>query len=215
MPARNTKKKRPTVSTPNVPESGFRLLKPFHHQAAEDGTFGFARFYWLEGSGYRQSMLSNFRKKRRPVEVEGEQDTAARVEVLLPSDAPEEYTEIEFLVRRYEEKIPPTEATAYAQVTLRFPDAFNSHAPYELARTWIRTFYVDGKGLPVVLVLHTPFLAGSDSPIHCHALVLLTRLGRFSWANRVADLASDKGRREALESWIALRDARLKLGSSS
>jgi hypothetical protein len=201
MPARKTKKKTPAVSTPNLPESGFRLLKAFHHPAAADGTFGFARFYWVDGPGYRQSMLSNFRKKRRPVEGGGDQDTAARIEVLLPSDAPEEYTDIDFLVRRYEEKIPSAETTAYAQLTLRFPDAYNSHHPYEVARAWIRSFYVDGNGVPVVLVLHTPFVAGSDSPVHAHALVLLTRLGRFSWGNRLSDLATDQSQGEALASW--------------
>jgi hypothetical protein len=203
------------LSPADVSESGFRLLKAFHHQPAENGTFGFGRFYWPEGSGYRQSMLANFRKKRRPVDGKGEQDTAAKVEVLLAHDAPEEYSDVDFLVQRYEQKVPETEATAYAQVTLRFPDAFNSHHPYEVARAWARSFYVDGHGVPVVLVLHTPFRAGSDSPVHAHILVLLARLGRFSWGSRISDLASDRAQLEALASWTAFRDAQLKHGRSS
>lgn len=214
MAAPKTKKKA-LASTANVYVPKFRVLRAFHHPPAEDGTFGFARFYWIEGTGYRQSMLPNVRKKRRPVEGEGEQDTAAKVEVMLPWDAPEEYGDVDTLIRRYEEKIPETETTAYAQVTLRFPSAFNSHHPYELARGWIRSFYVEGKGVPIVSILHTPHLAGSDSPVHTHALVLLTRFGRFSWGSRVADLASDKGQQEALASWIAFRDARQKPGCCS
>src|SRR5690242_16787756 len=102
MAARKKTKKPAAVPAGDVPGSGFRVLRAFHHLAAEDGTFGFGRFYWTEGTGHRQGILPNFLKKRRPVEGEGEQDTAAKVEVLLPADAPEEYADIAFLVRRYE-----------------------------------------------------------------------------------------------------------------
>jgi hypothetical protein len=184
--------------------SGFRVLRAFHHQE-NDGSFGFARFYWVDGLGYRQSMLSNFRKKRRPVSGSGDEDTAARVEVLLPADAAEEYTDIDFLVRRYQEKLPDDESTAYAQVTLRFPDAANAHHPYEVARQWIRSFYVDRPevGVPVVLVLHAPHLAGSASPVHAHALVLPRRLNRFGWSTMMAELAYDEGEKAARTAWLA------------
>ena len=211
MPTRKTKKAAPAASVPQAPESAFRVLKPFHHPAAADGTFGFGRFYWLEGVGYRQTILSNIRKKLRPVQGQAGEDTAARVEVLLPFDAPEEYAELDFLVKRFEEKLPSEETTAYAQVTLRFPDARNVHHPYEVARAWVRTFFIDEarKGVPAILVLHTPHLAGSDSPVHVHALVLPRQLRWFGWANVAADIASDKGYAQALESWMQFRQQKL------
>lgn len=210
MAGRKTKKGA-APSIPQAPEGGFRVLKPFHHPAAADGTFGFGRFYWLEGAGHRQSILSNIRKKLRPVPGEAGEETAARVEVLLPSDAPEEYTELDFLVKRFEEKLPAEETTAYAQVTLRFPEARNAHHPYEVARAWVRSFFIDepAKGVPAVLILHTPHLAGSDSPLHVHALVLPRQLRWFGWANVAADLANDKGHAQALESWIQFRREKL------
>lgn len=206
MAARKTKEDVSPGSTGKGIASGFRVLKAFHHSAAEGGTFGFARFYWVEGDGHRQSMLSNFRKKRRPVE-QGDEDTAARVEVLLPSDAAEEYSDIDFLVKRYEETLPADETTAYAQVTLRFPNARNVHHPYETARSWIRRFYVDDpkKAAPVVLVLHTPHLAGSESPVHVHALVFPRQLRWFGWAKRV-EIAGDDAKAEAQAAWKQFRD---------
>lgn len=211
MVARKTKKAAPAASVPQALETGFRVLKAFHHPAAADGTFGFGRFYWVEGSGSRQSILSNLRKKRRPVEGEAGEDTAARVEVLLPSDAPEEYTDPDFLVKRFEEKLPPEEMTAYAQVTLRFPEARNVHHPYEVARAWVRTFFVDdpNRSVPAILVLHTPYLAGSASPVHIHALILPRQLRWFGWGNMAAELATDAGKEQALASWTNFRSERL------
>lgn len=211
MAARKTTKKLSAVPLADAPGSGFRVLRAFHHPAAEDGTFGFGRFYWPEGTGHRQGILPNFLKKRRPVEAEGEADTAAKVEVLLPADAPEEYGEVAFLVRRYEEKLPPDENTAYGQVTLRFPDARNVHHPHEVARAWVRSFFVDDPkvAVPVVLVVHAPHLAGSDSPTHVHALVLPRQLRWFGWANMAADLANDEGQARALASWIQFRNDNL------
>ena len=210
MAARKTTKKATATPIAHATESGFRVLRPFHHPAAEDGTFGFGRFYWTEGTGHRQGILPNFLKKRRPVDGEGEQDTAAKVEVLLPSDAPEEYSDIGFLIARFEQKLAPEESTAYAQVTLRFPDARNVHHPYEVARRWARSFFVDHpkKGVPVVLVVHAPHLAGSDSPTHVHALVLPRQLRWFGWANMV-EVANDQSRGHALASWIQFRNENL------
>jgi hypothetical protein len=205
MAARKGKKATSTALPADVVASGFRVLKPFHHPAADDGNFGFARFYWLEGHGHRQGMLPNFRKKRQPVGRQGEHDTAARVEVLLPPDAPEEYSDLDFLVRRYEEKLLADESTAYAQVTLRFPNARNLHHPYEVARSWVRTFFVDdpNRAVPAFLVLHAPHLAGSQSPVHAHALILPRQLRWFGWGTMLSELASDGGRQEALASWTA------------
>lgn len=211
MPATKRKKKTAAVMTSTISVPTFRVLKGFHHPPVEDGTFGFGRFYWSDGVGHRQSILSNFRKKRRPVQGEGEEDTAAKVEVLLPRDAPEEYCDIDFLVRRYEEKLPPEESTAYAQVTLRFPDARNLHHPHEVARSWVRSFFVDGPdtGVPVVLAVHAPYLAGSQSPVHCHALVLPYQLRWHGWGRAVAGLANDEGQARALASWTAFRTEKL------
>lgn len=210
MAARKTRKKA-AASTSSISVPTFRVLKGFHHPPVEDGTFSFSRFYWLDGTGHRQSILSNFRKKRRPVQGDGDQDTAAKVEVLLPGDAPQEYWDSDFLVRRYEEILPTEENTAYAQVTLRFPDARSVHHPYEVARSWVRSFFVDDPdiGVPVVLAVHAPYLAGSQSPIHCHALVLPYQLRWHGWGKAVADLANDQGQARALVSWTQFRKERL------
>ena len=203
MAARKTKQPQAPRSEPKVSHAAVRTVRSFFHPDAANETFGFARFYWLPGKGVRESIVTRFRKKRRPVEPQTDEDTAAKVEVLLPRDAHDAYGDVDFLVRHYEDKLPPDETTAYAQVTLRFPNAANAHHPFELARAWVRMFFVDTPqgGVPVVLILHDPRLACSEAPVHVHALVLPRRLGRIGWASMASELASDGGQETALTSW--------------
>jgi hypothetical protein len=205
MASRKTKKPAAAPAPTTV-----REVKGFYHPVEADGTFGFDRFYWLPGTGPRESILPRVLKKRRPAGAESDKDTAARVEPLLPFDAAEIYSDVDFLVRHYEDCLPLTETTAYAQVTLKFPAAPNAHSVYEVARAWVRNHFVDSanSGVPVILVLHAPYLAGSDAHVHAHALVLPVQLNRFGWGRSVAEIASDAGQQEALASWLRSRSAR-------
>jgi hypothetical protein len=203
MASRKTKK--PEAAPALV--STVRELKGFYHPVEAEGTFGFDRFYWLPGAGRRESILPRVLKKRRPAGADSDEDTAAKVEPLLPRDAPEIYSDVDFLVGHYQDCLPLTESTAYAQVTLKFPDAPNAHSVYEASRSWVRNHFVDSStvGVPAILVLHAPYLAGSESPVHAHALVLGMRLSRFGWS-RAPDFSSDAAQQEALASWTAFRD---------
>lgn len=173
--------------------------------------FGSARFYWAAGDGPRESILPRLVKKRRPAAAESDIDTAARVEALVPSDAPEDYADPDFLARRYEETLAPDETTAYAQVTLRFPSTIpNLHHPCEVARSWLREFYVDSRrAVPVLAILHAPCRVGSDNPVHLHAAIFPKRLSKFGFSASERDLASDAGCLEAFASWEAFKADRL------
>jgi hypothetical protein len=152
-----------------------RELKAFYHGKPGDPVSS-VRFYWPAGAGPRENIADHFLAKRRPAAFESSVDTAARVEVLLRGDVPEDYTDPTFLVESYMAKLPDEETSAFAQVTLSFPRATNLHHPWETARAWLREYYVERTGVPVVAILHAPFLAGSESPVHLHALVLTRRL---------------------------------------
>lgn len=76
-------------------------------------------------------------------------------------------------------KLPLEETAAFAQVTVSFPLACNLHAPWEQARSWLRDYYVERMGVPVVAVPHAPFRVGSDSAVHLHALILMRKLTAF------------------------------------
>ncbi|WP_343345893.1 hypothetical protein WJT74_01200 [Sphingomicrobium sp. XHP0239] len=191
------KVQRPKIAAADVE----RPLKGFFHADELDDTFGFARFYWEPGRGPRASIVPQILKKRRPAAAEASSDTAARVEILLPTDAPEEYADVDRLVRRYEEWLPEGEPTGFAQVTIRFPNAPNLHGPYEECRAWLRDHYVVGMRVPIILILHAPYLVGSDAPGHVHALILAGRLSRFGWMTVDRIVASDEGRNVAISSW--------------
>jgi hypothetical protein len=96
-------------------------------------------------------------------------------------------------------------------VTLRFgPDIPNLHHPWEVARAWLRTFYVDGApGIPVLAILHAPHLAGSENAVHVHGILLPRQLNKFGWGSMVRDLTTDAGHRKAFASWEAFKGERL------
>jgi hypothetical protein len=209
-----TKKPRPArvkaVTQPAIVVPEVRELKAFYDGAGQMPDFGYARFYWPPGTEPRESILPRLVKKRRPAAAESEIDTAARVEALVTSDAPEDYADPDFLARRYEETLAADKTTAYAQVTLRFPSTIaNLHHPYEVARAWLREFYVVGKRVPVLAILHAPCRVGSDNPVHLHAAIFPKRLGKFGFVSPARELASDAGCLEAYEAWEAFKASRL------
>lgn len=208
-----TAKPRRTKSAaaePNVVVPIMRELRAFYDGAGTMPDFSYARFYWAKGEGPRESLVPHLTKKRKPAAAEAQVDTAARVEALPTPDAPQDYADPDFLMRRYEQTLPHDELTGFAQVTLRFgPDILNVHHPYEIARQWLRDFYVLRHGVPVIAVLHAPHLVGSENPAHVHGLVLPRRLTRLGWTGMERDLASDVGQREAFESWSAFKTGRL------
>jgi hypothetical protein len=81
------------------------------------------------------------------------------------------------------------------------------HAPYEVARAWLKSYYCDDDEIraPVILILHAPHLAGSSAEGHVHGLVLPRRLSRYGWMGMVRDLGSDAAALEARESWEAFK----------
>lgn len=182
-----------------------RPLKAFYHGGGGASSFAMARFYWPGGDGPRETIEPRFTKKRRPAGAESDVDTAAKVEVLLPADAPQDYADPGFIVRHYEASLPPEEVLAFVQVTIRFGDSPNLHHPYEVARSWVRSYFVEAMGVPVVLILHAPYLAGSEADGHVHAMVLPRRASRFGWMGMERDLGTDASALKARLAWNELR----------
>ncbi|HZH98748.1 MAG TPA: hypothetical protein VEX38_07230 [Fimbriimonadaceae bacterium] len=189
----------PAVAVTQVPVP----LKAFYDGGGQHPEFSFARFYWAPAGEPRESIVGKILRKRRPAGAEATEDTAAKVEALVTRDAPQDYADPNFLVKRYEEMLASEETTAYAQVTLRFDsEILNLHHPWEVARAWLRSYYVDhNEGVPVLSILHAPYLAGSDRPVHVHGIILPRRLGKFGWGSMQRELTSDAGHREAIASW--------------
>lgn len=198
MPAKKTKAAEATGTSAIA--LTMRELKAYYHGQPSEA-FTSTRLYWAAGKEPRESIAAHCLAKRRPAGAESTVDTAAKVEVLLRPEIGEDYTEPDFLVQSYEQKLPIDETAALAQVTMRFPQATNLHAPWEQARSWLRSFYVQEHGVPVLAILHAPHLAGSDSPVHVHGLVLMRRLSPFGWMNVHRELASDAGFAAAQASW--------------
>jgi hypothetical protein len=144
---------------------------------------------------------SHFLGKRRVAGAESPTDTAAKVEALLRPDVPQDYADPDHLAASYMAKLPAEETAAFAQVTLSFPAATNLHWPWHQATSWLRDYYVDRVGVPVLAVLHAPFLAGSGSPVHLHAFIFMRKLTAFGWLSTHRELASDAGLKAAEASW--------------
>jgi hypothetical protein len=84
---------------------------------------------------------------------------------------------------------------------MRFPQATNLNGPWHQATTWLREHYVERVGVPILAVLHAPFLAGSDGSVHIHGLVLMRKATCFEWLGIHRDLAEDAGLAAAEASW--------------
>lgn len=201
--AKKTRKVAPkSAAAGSTPEKA--ELRLFHDGGGRQENFSFTRAYWV-GEGERESILDRINKKLDVIRSEtGEVlARAAKVDLLLPPVAPQEYMDIEHVVRRYEETLPPHELNAFAQVTIRFPDVPNLHQPWEMVRGWAKLHYA-GR-VPVILVLHAPHLAGSPNPGHVHCIALCRSLTIMGWAHMERAIASDAGQREAHESWTAFQ----------
>lgn len=194
----STRKKK--ASTTPTGEQDVRQIRAFYHGQPGDPVSS-ARFYWPAGTGPRESIAERFLAKRRPAGAESPVDTAARVEVLLRGDVPQDYTDPDLLIESYMSKLPLDEVAAFAQVTLSFPRATNLHYPWWQVCTWARDYWVRPSGVPVVVVQHAPFLAGSDAPVHVHCLVLMRTLSPFGWLGMQRQLAGDAGLAAAEASW--------------
>lgn len=195
---------RKTKSTANDSTSAVALsmrpLKAFYHNQPDDPV-STTRFYWAKGEGIRESIVPHFEAKCRPGTKGNEEDKAAAVEVLLRGDVPQDYADPLFLAESYMSKLPAEETAAFAQITMQFSDATNLHAPWHQARAWLRDHYVKRIGVPVLAVLHAPFLSGGDNAVHVHGLVLMKRATCFGWLGVHRDLAGDAGLAAAEASW--------------
>lgn len=209
----DTRTKKPIVAKSSVLPA-VRPLTAFHHGRGLPTDFGHARFYWPGGDGVRESIASRIVKKRCPITSDDGLDTAARVDVLLPADAPQDYVDPDFIVRHYEQSLPADEAVAFVQVTMRFGDKPNLHYPYRIATDWVRNHFVDPLGCPVLMVLHAPHLAGSDADGHAHAIVLPRRASKLGWMGVVRHLGGDAAAAAARASWKAWWEQRMSSQST-
>ena len=195
------KRKPAPAGSVSIAALPYRPLRHFYHGQPGDPVSS-ARFYWSKGSGPRESVEGHFLGKRRVAGAESPTDTAARVEALLGNDVPQDYADPDFLTASYMAKLPLEETAAFAQVTLSFPSATNLHHPWHQAQSWLRDHYVHRVGVPVLAVLHAPFMAGSASAVHLHALVLMRKLTAFGWLTMHRELAGDAGLKAAEASWL-------------
>lgn len=182
-------------------------LKAYHH-TADKPNFGFSRFWW-EGDGPREGITATVLKKFQPVpDPENPAAiTAAKTDLLLPCDAQSDYMDVRHLLERFDAKLPASEKHAYLQITLRYPGAMNVHGPFEEARAFAWQYLVVERRLATVIVVHAPFLAGSEnSPLHVHLISPLRRLGALGWGEMETRLQNDRGRAEVFEAHTAFRE---------
>ncbi len=173
-------------------------LTAFHDRIDDEMTI--SRFNWSRSGEPRESMEPYFAAKVRPPSGQSDDPAAAAVHVLLPGTAPQDYADLDFLVRHYQASLPVRETIAFVQVTLRFPDAANLHAPFEIVRHWVRAEFC-ADGLPAAVILHNPAIVGCANVGHVHVMIFPRKVTHLGWSGMVRDLASDAGRKAIWMSW--------------
>lgn len=186
----------PTVSVVLKPAK----LKCFIWHDVEHAGFTFARFWW-EGEGSREGITPWVHKKMRPGD-DPKFGKAAKVEVLLPPTAPSDYTDVEFLLQRFDETLPPFERHVMVHVKLALASDEPWHVGYERARGYLRAHFA-GR-FPVILAAHVPTTAGLDGyGSHVHCIVLSRSINLNGLTGACYRLCSDTGYEEALAAWQA------------
>jgi hypothetical protein len=129
---------------------------------------------------------------------------AAKVEVLVPHEAPGEDALLDYLLRRFDETLPRFAHHAFIQVKIALDPAKAWHAEYERIRTYAKGHFV-AAGHPVILVAHVPAIAGLEGyGSHVHCIALSRKIGINGLGGACPRLCSDQGHTEA---WAAYEAA--------
>ncbi|MEW9853901.1 hypothetical protein [Novosphingobium sp. M1R2S20] len=174
-------------------------LKQFTNGGGAHPGFDFTR-YWWQGEGPRDGITLWIRKKIRPGD-DPDFGYAAKCEVLVPSDAPGDYADLDFLLERFNRTLPPFERHAFIQVKVTLDPREPWHAGYERVRAYARSHFARHA---VILVAHVPGTAGLDgNGSHVHCVVLSRPLGINGFGGACHHLCSDKGHADAWAAWQA------------
>ena len=169
-----------------------------HDPCGEHPDFGWFR-YWYETGMDRPTVTDWIEKKCSPGD-DPKFGRAARIEVLLPPSAPADYTNIEFLTRRFDETLPPFEKHALVQAKILLHDDEAWHIGYERVRSFARSHFAHR--FAVILIAHIPGTAGlkgQGNHIHCAVLSRMININGFGGA--CTGLCSDRGYEAAVAAW--------------
>lgn len=176
-----------------VPE----VLSSFVIEPGDRPEFRYLRRFYEE-SGPRAGIESAVLAKLTPAGY-----PAARHDLLLPDMASGEYADLAYLLHRYDQTLPDTERTGFAQYTIDLDVERPVHACWEEVRAWVRVYFVQELQLAALMVLHMPHLAGSANASHIHILIPGRKLTVNGFGMHARSACSDEGYKDALASWLA------------
>jgi hypothetical protein len=208
-------RRKPTVSVSTSPIPSDDPLDWLYLNPAEEGfqaeagyTFGVLRKSYR---GRVNSAAEFCRRKAQPVAPIGDASatpwvlTAAKTEVLLPVDADDRFSCPQTLTEEVDRRATDTEPALLTYITLAFPHARRLHQAWRQARRFAEKAFVDARELPVIQVLHAPYLAGSAGDVHCHLLIVPRTLDGLGLRGFAHDLCTDRGQRIIHDEWQAFR----------
>ena len=186
------------TATPALAEPPTSELACFSDGGGQFPNFRYFR-YWWRGEGQRPSIVPLIDKKLRPGD-DPRFGIAAKIDLLLPDDAPGDYLDLAHLLERYGARHQPWQQSALVQLNFYLEDGQSAFALFERVRSFCRVQFVSA-GCPVILTLHVPGYAGHENPAHCHAQILPRTLGPMGFGSWHHDLACDTGNRSIYAAW--------------
>ncbi|MBX7484175.1 hypothetical protein [Qipengyuania qiaonensis] len=174
-------------------------MKAFVHDPNDEHPdFAWVR-YWYENDADRASVRDWVEGKRAPGD-HPKFGHSARTEVLLPSKAPADYANIDFLTRRFDETLPPFEKHALVQAKIMLEDDEAWHVGYERVRSFARAHFA--QRFAVILIAHIPGTAGlKGQGNHVHCAVLSRTININGFGGACTTLCSDRGYEAATAAW--------------
>ena len=177
-------------------------MKVFTHDPCDEHPdLGWFR-YWYETEFDRPAVTDWISKKCSPGD-DPKFGLAARIEVLLPPSAPSDYTNLEFLTKRFDETLPPFEKHALVQAKFVLDDDEAWHIGYERVRSFARSHFAHR--YVVILIAHIPATAGlKGQGNHIHCVVLSRTINVNGFGGACTSLCSDRGYNAAAHSLFLL-----------
>jgi hypothetical protein len=185
--------------------------RAFDNPEGDMDDFGYSVFR-TNYAGQANDIASLWMSKLQPVRPTLEQVkeagsrwsvTAARHSVVLASGVPDEYSDIQLLLRRYAANRLEYNRSLFTAVTLMFPSATTLHDGFNRARAFATVELAHKRRLSSLMIQHVPAYGGSARPMHVHLLILPQIHGPLGFGELVPDLTCDRGQSILFEEWQA------------
>lgn len=157
-------------------------------------------------NGKTNDIIDYYRKKamldRDPATIDG---LRPQVAVALPPGSPGKLIDPIALLTQFQADLLPREQNLAVQWSIYAPRPASLWDEFDRAYQFARTCIAAVMDLPVIVVQHAPFYAGSNNAPHLHLLILAQKLEPHGFTVPERSLVEDEGQLILRDAWEKFR----------